>query len=209
MATLDSDNFNRTFITLAGETSSGGNTWAENSAFSGVLASANTNTEVSGSGLIDSAWHYSGATPSNADYDVSLTITNVTSSNSSMVLVGRQSTNAFTGEQLGWAGGDLRWELREYTAGVKDTLGTDTGNDPRSNPQILKQSFSGTNLTCTYGGNTLFGGAVTVSLSSAGRAGIGTGDSATSRADLFLWEEAGAAGIAIPIVVYQFRQRHM
>lgn len=190
-----SDDFNRDISGgLNGSTSSSGHTWTRQTGFSGSIVSAASNTRITGSAGVDYAAHYLNCDPASADYKAGLDLTGTASGARTLSVAIRMSKSANTSDRVFWRDSESHWEFREYIAGTESTLASDATNSPVTNAGTLEIVASGTGMTATYKGSTLFGGSVTVGVSAAGVAGVFSGDDLNCTADNFYQTDTAAAG---------------
>lgn len=147
--------------------------------------------------------------PASADYSAQINCTDTPSGSVSVVIGCRWSSLVQTGYVSYWAGSNSRWELRSYVVGVNSLLGSYSGDSPETTTvKTQKQTWSGTAGTLDIDSVNRIS-ITDVAIASAGKAVVGGGDSGSVKGDTFNVTDAAGAALAIPVVMYQFRQRHM
>jgi hypothetical protein len=136
---------------------------------------------------------YASITPATADYSVGLDATTALAGGYHCQGVwARLDTTLLTGIRAWWNGGNARWEVADYVAGVKTVIGNYAGDSPEGTPRTMSLVVTGTSASLLIGGVTRINSATTT-ITAAGSPGVQGGESASIYSDNWTFADAGGS----------------
>lgn len=181
-------------VNLTAHTADTGESYTKASGMTGNMVIYTDGTQLQGSGLIDDG-HYSSFVPATAEYDITLSLSNVPAGNVQQGILGRQSTTANTKYWGFWHGSNARWELRQVIAGASTTLSTAATNNPEGTTGDFKMEIRDATKKLFWGATELLS-STDNTITAAGRGGLIGGDINTSRSTTFVIADVAAGGTA-------------